>query len=119
MTLSFKKLIMVKMRQFQQMKLNKNLIQIFFAGRWAKATDRQRELLLVVAHLDCSDEFKVLEVVEKSKELLDNPFGRNNVNQMLNTLISQGLIFRNRHGKYSFAVPLLDRYIKREYENRV
>lgn len=91
----------------------------FFAGRWAKATDRQRELLLVVAHLDCSDEFKVLEVVEKSKELLDNPFGSSNVNQMLNTLISQGLIFRNRHGKYSFAVPLLDRYIKREYENWV
>lgn len=90
----------------------------FFAGRWAKATDRQRELLLVVAHLDCSDEFKVLEVVEKSKELLDNPFGSSNVNQMLNTLISQGLIFRNRHGKYSFAVPLLDRYIKREHETK-
>jgi hypothetical protein len=90
----------------------------FFAGRWAKATDRQRELLLVVAYLDCPDEFKVLEVVEKSKKFLEKPFGSSNVNQMLNTLISQGLIFRNRHGKYSFAVPLLDRYIKREYENR-
>jgi hypothetical protein len=33
---------------------------------------------------------------------------------MLNTLITQGLIFKNRHGKYSFAVPLLDRYIRRE-----
>ena len=90
----------------------------FFAGRWAKATDRQRELLLVVAFLDSPDEFKVIEVVEKSKELLDNPFGSSNVNQMLNTLISQGLIFRNRHGKYSFAVPLLNRYIKREHEKQ-
>jgi len=86
----------------------------FFAGRWAKATDRQRELLAVVAELECTDEFSVQEVSEKSKDLLSNPFGNSNVNQMLNTLISQGLIFKNRHGKYSFAVPLLDRYIRRE-----
>jgi len=86
----------------------------FFAGRWAKATDRQRELLAVVAELDCTDEFSVQEVSEKSKDFLSKAFGNSNVSQMFNTLISQGLIFKNRHGKYSFAVPLLDRYIRRE-----
>lgn len=87
----------------------------FFAGRWAKATDRQRELLSVVANLHL-DEFSVQEIFEKSQELLEKPFGNSNINQMLNTLIIQGLIFRNRYGKYSFAVPLLGRYICRENE---
>ena len=36
----------------------------FFAGRWAKATDRQRELLGIVASLaNCDSEFTVQEVV--------------------------------------------------------
>lgn len=85
----------------------------FFAGRWAKATDRQRELLSVAANLNL-DEFSVQEIFEKSKELLEKPFGNSNINQMLNTLIVQGLIFKNRYGKYSFAVPLLGKYICRE-----
>lgn len=85
----------------------------FFAGRWAKATDRQRELLSVVANLHL-DEFSVQEIFEKSQELLEKPFGNSNINQMLNTLITQGLIFKNRYGKYSFAVPLLGKYICRE-----
>lgn len=85
----------------------------FFAGRWARATDRQRELLSVVANLDI-DEFSVQEIFEKSQKILENPFGNSNISQMLNTLITQGLIFKNRHGKYSFAVPLLGKYISRE-----
>lgn len=87
----------------------------FFAGRWARATNRQRDLLSVAANLN-TDEFSVQEIFEKSKELLDNPFGNSNINQMLATLITQGLIFKNRYGKYSFAVPLLGQYICREYK---
>ena len=41
----------------------------FFAGRWARITDRQRELLWAIAHLDNADEeFTIQELVEKSKE---------------------------------------------------
>ena len=87
----------------------------FFSGRWAKATDRQRDLLGVIASLKL-DEFSVQEIFEKSKELLAKPFGNSNISQMLNTLTTQGLIFKNRHGKYSFAVPLLGKYICRENE---
>ncbi len=89
----------------------------FFAGRWARATDRQRELLSVVANLDnCDDEFAVQEIVDASKELLNKPFSNSHVNQMLTTLSERGLIFKNRYGKYSFAVPLLGKYIARQNE---
>lgn len=87
----------------------------FFAGRWARATDRQRELLFVISRLEsCDDEFTVQEVVEESKRSLDNSFSSSHVNQMLVALAAQGLVFKNRHGKYSFAVPLLGRFISRQ-----
>lgn len=90
----------------------------FFAGRWARATDRQRELLIVIALLEHSDtEFSVREISEQSKGLLQNPFSPSHINQMLATLASVGLIYKNRHGRYSFAVPLLDRFIRRQAEN--
>jgi hypothetical protein len=87
----------------------------FFAGRWARATDRQRELLQVVASLpNCDSEFTVQEVVERAKELLEKPFSSSHVNQMLATLSDAGLIYKNRHGKYSFAVPLFGQFILRQ-----
>lgn len=93
------------------MKLDKD----FFSGRWAKATDRQRELLAVVASLsNCQEEFTVQEVVEESKKHLSNPFSGSHANQMLSSLTNAGLIYKNRHGKYSFAVPLMDRFILRQ-----
>ena len=87
----------------------------FFAGRWARATDRQRDLLCVIATLDnCDDEFTVQEVVERSKELFSKSFGSSHVNQMLATLSNAGLVYKNRHGKYSFAVPLFGQFISRQ-----
>jgi len=86
----------------------------FFAGRWARITDRQKELLLVVAHLDEPDEeFTIQELVEKSKELLDKSFSSSHANQMLASLSERGMIYKNRVGRYSFAVPLLGRFIRR------
>jgi AAA+ ATPase superfamily predicted ATPase len=89
----------------------------FFAGRWARATDRQRELLQVIARLENSDaEFTVQEIVELSRTELEKPFGRSHVNQMLVSLTEAGLVYRNRHGRYSFAVPLLGPFILRQLE---
>ena len=86
----------------------------FFAGRWAKATDRQRDLLSVVAQLETSSaEFTVQEIVESSR-ILDRPFGGSQVNQMLASLGNSGLVYKNRWGKYSLAVPLLDQFIRRQ-----
>ncbi len=90
----------------------------FFAGRWARATDRQRELLKVIAHLpNCEEEFTLQEIVEQSHNMSIKSFGSSHVNQMLGSLSNEGLIYKNRHGKYSFAVPLLGEFIKRQYDN--
>lgn len=89
----------------------------FFAGRWARATDRQRELLWAIANLENADgEFTVQEIVVQSKTLLPKPFTNSHVNQMLSTLSGMGLIYKNRWGRYSFAVPLINRFILRQQE---
>jgi hypothetical protein len=86
----------------------------FFAGRWGRATDRQRDLLWAIASLGKpDDEFTVQEVVQASKGL-EKPFTSSHANQMLGSLCSAGLVYKNRFGKYSFAVPLFDRFILRQ-----
>lgn len=87
----------------------------FFAGRWDRATDRQRDLMQLIAELERADkEFSVQEIVGASERRDDiKSFGNSQVNQILNSLIEKGLIYRNRHGKYSFAVPLLADFIRR------
>jgi hypothetical protein len=91
----------------------------FFAGRWARATGRQRELLGIVARLpNCDTEFTVLEVVEaKENQALKKSFSGSHINQMLVSLSDAGLIYKNRHGKYSFAVPLLGDFIRRQEDH--
>ena len=90
----------------------------FFTGRWTRTTDRQRELLSVIANLHGSDsEFTVQEVVAKSKELLQKPFSPSQVSQMLAALSNKGLVYKNRHGRYSFAVPLLGEFILRQRDD--
>lgn len=87
----------------------------FFAGRWNKVTDRQRELLQIIASLENADEeFTVQEIVEASKKGNGKPFSPSHVNQMLATLSENGLVFKNRHGKYAFAVPMLADFIRRQ-----
>ena len=72
----------------------------FFAGRWAKATDRQRDLLRIIASLDNPDEeFTVQEIVDQSKEAPTKSFSASHVNQMLAALIPAGRVYKKRHGK--------------------
>ena len=89
----------------------------FFAGRWARITDRQRELLWAIANLDHPDEeFTIQELVERGRQLLSKTFSPSHANQMLASLAERGMIYKNRLGKYSFAVPFLGRFILRNYE---
>lgn len=92
----------------------KKLDKDFFAARWSRATDRQRQMLSIIARLpNCDEEFTVQEVVTKSKKT-PNPFGPSHTNQMLKGLINAGLIYKNRYGCYAFAVPLLGKFIMRQ-----
>lgn len=87
----------------------------FFSGRWAKATDRQRDLLYVISLLDgCDSEFTVHEVVVESKRSISKPLTASHVNQMLVSLANLGLIYKNRFGRYSLAVPLMSGFIRRQ-----
>lgn len=89
----------------------------FFVGRWSRATDRQRDLMEVIASLpNCDSEFTVQEVADLSKLLLNKPFSRSHVSQMLVSLSHAGLVYKNRYGKYLFAVPLLSSFIKRQMQ---
>lgn len=95
--------------------IQRKLDSDFFSGRWTRVTDRQRELLTVVARLPSAEtEFTVQEVVDKAREMLPKPFSSSHVSQILNSLSDAGLIYKNRHGKYSLAVPLLNRFILRQ-----
>ncbi|WP_423908750.1 AAA family ATPase [Candidatus Spongiihabitans sp.] len=94
-------------------RISRKLDMDFFEARWARLTDRQRDLLSIIAQLEnSSGEFTVQEIVEGSKRT-EQAFSSSHANQMLNSLFAKGLIFKNRHGKYVLAVPLLDQYIRR------
>ena len=87
----------------------------FFAGRWSKATDRQRDLLVEIIRLStCDTEFTILEIVELAKTNGTAAFTSSSyVNQLLSQLCDAGLVFKVRHGKYSLGVPLLSDFVER------
>lgn len=97
--------------------ITRKLDSDFFAGRWAKATDRQRELMLVISRLEnCDSEFSVQDIVVKSENVLTKNFTSSHANQILSALANAGLIYKNRHGKYMFAVPLMGDFVRRQYD---
>jgi hypothetical protein len=87
----------------------------FYAGRWHKITDKQKELMFLIAELPNADnEFTLSDITEKSKEASDKPLSSSSINQLLIKLVDSGLIYKYRHGKYTFAVPMLSGFIKRQ-----
>lgn len=98
--------------------ITRKLDSDFFAGRWGRSTDRQRELLWVIAMAlkESDGEFSIHEIVTLSEDLLTKGFSNSHANQMISALSDQGLVYKNRHGRYSLAVPLLDRFVRRQFE---
>lgn len=87
----------------------------FYAGRWSRITDRQRDLMKTIAQLPtANEEFTVQNIAEMSRSALEKPFSPSHIIQILAKLEDLGLIYKNRHGKYSFAVPLLPDFINRQ-----
>lgn len=87
----------------------------FFAGRWSRCTDRQRDLLGILAALETEapdQEFAVKDIQAMSRSL-DRPFSGSHIVQMLKTLERDGLVFKNRRACYAFAVPLLGQFIRK------
>jgi len=87
----------------------------FFAARWARATEREKDLLTIIAQAGL-EEFGVQQVATLSQENGKKPFSKSQVGQMFVRLIDAGLVYKDRRGAYSFAVPLLNGYINRLFE---
>ena len=90
----------------------------FFDDRWEQITDRERDLLRVVASSlsEDRDEFTVQQVSNLPSDAAIKKFSSSQANQMLITLSGKGMIFKNRHGKYLLAVPMLAKYIRQQYQ---
>lgn len=87
----------------------------FYAGRWNRVSDRQQDLLRVIAKLpNANEEFSVKEISDLSSKVLQNPFKPAQINNLILKLTEFGLLYKNRRGKYSFAVPLLADFINRQ-----
>jgi hypothetical protein len=98
--------------------IQRKLDSDFFAGQWENVTDRQRELLYCIAQLGRDDEFTIGEIAEVSKGVDGvKRFSSGDVSQMLPRLIEKGLVYKNRLGKYCFAVPLFAGFIKRRFSS--
>lgn len=98
--------------------ITRKLDSDFFVGRWARITDRQRDLLMaaaIVVSRSKSDEFSVNDIVGISSDgSTQKPFSASHANQLLSKLYAIGLVYKNRYGRYAFAVPLFDQFILRQ-----
>ena len=89
----------------------------FYSARWNMITERQKDLLRIIAQLPTANlEFTVQDIAALAKATGIPSFTPSYINQYLNKLKDQGLVYKNSHGKYSFAVPMLADYINRQGE---
>lgn len=90
----------------------------FFYGRWAKTTEREKELMIIIAQAKLL-EFTPTQVVRLSEESQFKKFSIAQLTSYLKGLIDEGLIYKDKRGSYSFAVPLLGGYIMRTYNEKL
>jgi hypothetical protein len=86
----------------------------FFLARWQRATERERELLFIIANY-AEEEFGLNEVSDLTEKHGEKRIAPSQILRHFKKLTSDGLIYKTRRGNYSFAVPLLERFIKRNF----
>lgn len=86
----------------------------FFMGRWCNITDREKELMQLIASILESDntEFTIQDITSTGGINMSS----SHINQSLARLIKKWFVYKDRHGKYNFAVPLLWSFIKRNLQ---
>jgi hypothetical protein len=82
-----------------------------FAARWNKTTDKQREFLAILA--DRGDAYPVDFSAQDVAALSGGHWNNVQSNQMLLALTDRGILYRTRHGRYSFTVPMSEEMILR------
>jgi AAA ATPase domain len=84
-----------------------------FSARWNRTTDKQRELLGLIAARapNANGEFSAREL--EQLRLATGDGGEANITQILSALCDRGMLFRTRHGYYAFTVPMSEVMIQR------
>lgn len=80
-----------------------------FSARWNRTTDKQRELLQVAARRpgDWASDFSAQDL----SKLSEGAFSSAQANQHLVSLCDKGMLYRTRHGRYAFTVPMSEQMI--------
>jgi len=83
-----------------------------FGARWNKTTDKQRDLLGLLAHRGpkARTEFSAADVVGLAD---DAAMTNAQATQTLQALCDRGLIYRTRRGQFAFTVPMSEEMIRR------
>lgn len=84
-----------------------------FSSRWNRTSDKQREFLRIIASrdLDHSVDFSAQEIAQLASAETD--ITNSQASQMLQSLCERGLLYRTRHGRYAFTVPMSEIMIRR------
>jgi hypothetical protein len=85
-----------------------------FAARWSKTTDKQRDILRMIA-LTPREQWADFSAAEISEGGAHGDFSTASVNQSLTALVERGLLFRTRHGRYAFTIPMSEHMILRRH----
>lgn len=91
---------------------------LLFQPSWHKLAERQRDVLSIMADIvESAGALTTKEIVTRAGAL-PKPLGPSQTNQVLLTLIEDGLIFKPSYGKYTFAHPTYDIFIRKNREKR-
>ncbi len=85
-----------------------------FAARWNKTSDKQRNVLRLIAKRPQTDtiDFSAQELATLS-DGHEGGLSNAQASQMLQALCERGLLYRTRHGRYAFTVPMSEVMILR------
>lgn len=85
-----------------------------FSARWNKTTDKQREILRLLANRGpgCDFDFSAQEIADLSRATASE-ITNVQATQLLGALNERGLVYRTRHGYYAFTVPMSEAMIRR------
>lgn len=87
-----------------------------FAARWGRTSDRQRELLGLIARRPpgLGEEFSAADIAAMAEEQDETVNG--NCQQLLSALCERGLLYRTRRGYYAFTIPYSEEMINRRLQ---
>jgi len=87
-----------------------------FAARWNRTTDKQRDVLKLIASRPntSSPDFSAQDIASIKESDLTSA----QATQVLQALCERGLIYRTRHGRYAFTVPMSETMILRRFRNQ-